>query len=60
MKIGDRVRVIGVPDVLPRDQDGLKTTSLFQICVGRVFPIAGFNETNIWIEVDCGLEQSKN
>ena len=46
MRIGDRVQVIGIPDQLPPDGDldGLDTASLFRICVGRIFPIVGFNE----------------
>jgi hypothetical protein len=46
MNIGDRVRVIGTPDNLPPDGDeaGLNTTTVFRRCLGRIFPVVGFNE----------------
>jgi len=39
MKIGDRVRLIGIPPSLKDDED-LKTRSLFEKCLGRALPIA--------------------
>jgi hypothetical protein len=39
MKIGDRVRLIGIPPNLKDDED-LKTRSLFETCLGKSFPIA--------------------
>jgi hypothetical protein len=55
MKIGDRVRVIGVPDPLPPDGDvdDLNTTRLFRSCVGRIFSIAGFNDEG-YVELEVG------
>ena len=55
MKIGDLVRIVGVPDGLPPDgdPDGLNTTSLFRSCVGRVFPIVDFNELG-YAELEVG------
>jgi hypothetical protein len=41
MKIGDRVRLIGIPPNLKDDED-LKTRSLFETCLGKSFPIADF------------------
>jgi hypothetical protein len=39
MKIGDKIRIVGLPNGL---QDGeMKTKSLFESCVGRIFPIVG-------------------
>lgn len=40
MKIGDKVRITRVPKNLP-DND-LGTKQLFELCLGRVFPIVGF------------------
>ncbi len=37
MKVGDLVRVIGIPDGLP-DND-MDTKRIFELCVGRVFPV---------------------
>lgn len=36
MKIGDSILVVGVPDGLEAE-----TKSLFELCVGRTFPIFG-------------------
>ena len=36
MKIGDRVRVVGIPANLPHD-DKFKTPEVFQRCFGRIF-----------------------
>ncbi len=47
--IGDKVRVIKVPPVLPPD-DELNTRSLFEACVGQVFPIVGINGAG-WLEL---------
>ena len=38
MKIGDRVRIVGVPPGL-KDDGVLNTRSLFKACVGREFPV---------------------
>ena len=48
-KIGDRVRVITIPSRLPQDE--LQTKSLFELCVGRVFPIVGFQGDLLELEV---------
>ena len=40
MKIGDKVRVIRIPPGLPEGK--IATKSLFGSCVGRTFPIVGF------------------
>ncbi len=50
MKVGDRIRIIGVPPDLP--DDDLGTKRLFGLCLGRVFPIAGFNGE--LLELDVG------
>jgi hypothetical protein len=52
LKIGDKVRVIQVPRVLPKD-DRLATQALFELCVGRVFPVVGFNDAG-WLELEVG------
>jgi len=49
MKIGDRVRVLAIPSGLPDGQ--IHTRSLFEQCVGRVFPIIGFQENLLELEV---------
>ena len=40
MKPGDRVTLIGCPPNL-RDDDDLKTKSLFEACVGKTFEVKG-------------------
>ena len=50
-KIGDGVRVVGIPSDLPRGDDSLPTVAVFSKCVGRQFVIAGFNEIG-WAEID--------
>ena len=52
MKVGDRVRIIQVPPILPEDAR-LRTRSLFELCVGRVFPIVEFNDVG-WLELEVG------
>ena len=42
LKLGDRVRVIQAPPVSLVD-DRLNTRALFELCVGRVFSVVGFN-----------------
>ena len=46
MKVGDTVRLIGVPDGL-EDYPDFPTKSTFEKCVGREFVIAGFNEAGM-------------
>jgi len=52
MKEGDLVRIIRVPDGI-RDSEELKTFSTLKQCVGRVFPIMGFNQYGM-IQIDVG------
>jgi hypothetical protein len=40
MKIGDKIRIVKLPDGLIDDQR-LLAKSLFELCLGRVFPIRG-------------------
>jgi hypothetical protein len=40
MKIGNKVRVVKIPDGLV-DDEKFQTKSLFELCLGRVFPIRG-------------------
>lgn len=46
MKIGDRVRLVSLPDELPPDGEpgSLNTNGLLRRCLSRVFPVVGFNE----------------
>ncbi|MGB5215395.1 MAG: hypothetical protein WBN88_17325 [Anderseniella sp.] len=55
VKIGDRVRLVAIPDDLPPDDEpgALDTNSLFQRCLGRVFPVAGFNALG-YVELEVG------
>ena len=48
MKIGDLVVVTGVPSALP---DGMGTRELFEKCLGRTFPIAGFENGLVELQV---------
>ena len=52
MKEGDLIRVIRVPEGV-RDSDEFKTRSTLEHCIGRVFPIMGFNEYGM-IQIDVG------
>jgi len=52
MKEGDLVRIIRVPDGI-QDSDEFKTLSMLRRCVGRVFPIVGFNEYGMF-QIDVG------
>ncbi|MFZ0805986.1 MAG: hypothetical protein WAN03_07375 [Candidatus Sulfotelmatobacter sp.] len=42
MKIGDKVRILTIPADLPAGE--IRTKSLFEKCVGRIFTIVGFQE----------------
>ena len=46
MKVGSKVRVIGIPDSL-EDYPDLPTKSAFLKCVGREFIVACFNEVGM-------------
>ena len=52
MRIGSKVRVIGVPDGL-EDYSDLPTKSTFMKCIGREFVISGFNEVGM---AEIGIE----
>lgn len=39
MKIGNQVRVIEIPKVLP--DDDMRTRALFELCLGQTFPLVG-------------------
>lgn len=49
MKIGDKVRVVKVPDGVPPDNAQLIT--LFRGCVGKTFPIIKFDDGLIELHV---------
>jgi hypothetical protein len=49
MNIGDKVRVLGVPDGVPKDNKQLMT--LFRGCVGKTFPIAKFDDGLVELHV---------
>lgn len=40
MKIGDKVRIVRLPDGL-RDDEEFQTKSLFELCLGQVFAVVG-------------------
>ena len=40
LRIGDRIRILRLPDGLA-DDEVLQTKALFELCLGGVFPIAG-------------------
>ena len=52
MKEGDLIRIIRVPDGL-KDSEEFKTLSTLNLCLGRVFPIVGFNQYGM-IQIDVG------
>lgn len=51
MEIGDKVRIVKIPEHLP--VDNLNTQELFKLCLGRAFPIIGFNEVGM-LELEVG------
>ena len=51
MKKGDLVRIVGVPPGL-RDERDLPSKRIFDLCLGRIFPIAGFQ--GHLLEIDVG------
>ncbi|MEO9876010.1 MAG: hypothetical protein ABJM26_16420 [Anderseniella sp.] len=55
VKIGDRVRLVAIPDGLPPDDKAgaLGINSLFQRCLGGVFPVVDINELG-WAELEVG------
>jgi hypothetical protein len=55
VKVGDRVRLVAIPDELPPDAEpgALGTNSLFQRCLGRVFHVIDLNDLG-HAELDVG------
>jgi hypothetical protein len=52
LKIGEKVLVARVPDaVLRRKADHLNTRRISELCIGRVFPIAGLSNGLIELHV---------
>ncbi|MBS0234404.1 MAG: hypothetical protein JSR99_13075 [Proteobacteria bacterium] len=49
MNIGDKVRVLGVPDGVPPDNKML--LKLFQGCIGKTFPIVKFDDGLVELHV---------
>ena len=49
MQIGDRVEVVAIPADLPHGAP--QTRHLFEKCIGRVFPIVGFQGDLLELEV---------
>jgi hypothetical protein len=49
MKIGDQVRIVTIPPDLPEDE--IHTKTLFELCIGKVFPIVGFQGHLLELEV---------
>jgi hypothetical protein len=45
MKTGDRVRLIRVPDAV-RDDPNFPARTVFMLCIGRVFPVVGFQQVD--------------
>ncbi len=52
LRIGDKVRIVGTPPGLKDDED-MKTKTLFELCVGQVFDISGLDQG--MIELDVGI-----
>ena len=52
MKIGEKVRLVGIPDGL-EDYPDFPTKSTFEKCIGRDFVIAGFNDIGM---AEIGIE----
>jgi hypothetical protein len=50
MQKGDVVRVTQIPEGLP-DADDLRTKAIFELCLGRSFPIAGIERGLVQLDV---------
>lgn len=50
MKVGDLIRIVKVTAGL-RDDDDLRTKTLFDHCLGKTFPIAGIDANRIELHV---------
>jgi hypothetical protein len=55
MKVGDKIRILRLPEGLC-DDERLQTRSLFELCLGRTFPIAGIQPVP---EIDSELLELK-
>jgi hypothetical protein len=55
MKIGDRVRIIGIPPDLPSD-DEFKTPDVLRRCLGRVFAVADIRQVEGLCHPMIGLD----
>ena len=57
MKIGDKIRIVKLPEGLDDDEE-FQTKSLFTLCLGRVFPIIGIvpviETGGILLELEAG------
>lgn len=49
MKLGEMVRVVGLPGDL--EDNELDTKRIFELCLGKVFPIAGFDKGFVELHV---------
>lgn len=56
MKIGDKVRVIGMPSGL--DDGDLKTKTVVERCVGKVFKVEGIKDGRIELLVGQVMGES--
>jgi hypothetical protein len=52
MKVGSKVRLVGIPDGL-EDYPDFPTKSTFERCVGHDFVVAGFNNVGM---AELGIE----
>ncbi len=52
MKVGEKVRLVGIPDGL-EDYPDFPTKSTFEKCIDREFVIAGFNDIGM---AEIGIE----
>lgn len=63
MKIGDKVKVVGIPPDV-HDEDDLKTRSLFAKCIGKVFQVEGLEKVEgldrPLVRLDVGHVVGKN
>jgi len=49
MKLGDKVRIVTIPSHLPDGE--IHTRFLFEMCVGKIFPVVGFQGHLLELEV---------
>jgi len=60
VKIGDKVRLVQLPEDILAGNAHLETLAVFRKCLGKQFKVGGFNEDG-WVELHVGnITKSKS